>query len=132
MVQKYGLQGTYVVGVEGERIRSPLGATPERLAGARDVVLRQVIEELTDDVVVLLLELQARPDDAFLKGEGLVRHEVRQELLDLLLLLAGVLEGALEVVGLRQVGIDSLRRLDEEVVEEGTTPLGTCKDLVSA
>ena len=123
---------THVGSIEHQWVWRTLGTTPERLPIARHGVLRQAVQELLDLVRELLLKLQARPDDAFLKGEGLVRHEVRQELLDLLLLLAGVLEGALEVVGLRQVGIDSLRRLDEEVVEEGTTPLGTCEDLVSA
>ena len=120
---------THVGSIEHQWVWRTLGTTPERLPRARHGVLRQAVQELLDLVRELLLKLQARPDDAFLKGEGLVRHEVRQELLDLLLLLAGVLEGALEIIGLRQVRVDSLRRLDEEVIEERATPLRRCQRL---
>ena len=120
---------THVGSIEHQWIRRTLRTTPERLPRARHGVLRQAVQELLDLVRELLLKLQTRPDDALLEGERLVRHEVRQELLDLLLLLAGVLEGALEVVGLRQVRVDSLRRLDEEVIEERATPLRRCQRL---
>ena len=120
---------THVGGIENQWVWRTLGTTPERLPRARHGVLRQAVQELLDLVRELLLKLQARPDDALLEGERLVRHEVRQELLDLLLLLAGVLESALEVVGLRQVRVDSLRRLDEEVIEERATPLRRCQRL---
>ena len=120
---------THVGSIEHQWIRRTLRTTPERLPRARHGVLRQAVQELLDLVRELLLKLQTRPDDALLEGERLVRHEVRQELLDLLLLLAGVLESALEVAGLRQVRVDSLRRLDEEVIEERATPLRRCQRL---
>ena len=84
---KLDLDLTYVVGVEGERVGCTLRTAPERLAGARDGILRQAVQQLADRVVVLLLELQARPDDALFERERLVRHEVRDDLLDLLLVL---------------------------------------------
>lgn len=118
---------THVVGVEGERIGRPFRTTPERLAGTSNGVLRQAVEELADGVVVLLLELETRPDDAFLEGERLVRHEVRSNLLDLLLLLTGVLQVVLEEIGLRQIGVDGLRRLHEEAVEVLSCPLQVCQ-----
>ena len=118
---------THVVGVEGERIRGTLGTAPEWLAAARDCVLGQTVEQLTDCVVVLLLELQTSPDDALLEGERLVGDKVRDNLVNLLLLLAGVLEVVLEEVWLREVGVDDLRRLDEEVVELLPGPLRDCQ-----
>ena len=88
----------HVVRVEGERVWCPLRTTPEWLTTARNGILRQAVEELANRVVVLVLELHTSPDDAFLEGEGLIRHEVGDDLLDLLLLLTGVLQVVLKEV----------------------------------
>ena len=114
---------SYLVGVEGERVRRPLWAAPERLASARDGILGETVQQLADRVVIFLLELQARPDDALLEREGLVRDKVRQNLLDLFLLLARVLEVVLQEVGVRQVRVYSLGRLYEQAFEILPCPL---------
>ena len=63
------------------------------------------------------------PDNAFLERQGLVGDKIGDKLLYLLSLLPGVLQVALEVIGLGKVRIDSLCRLDEEVIEFGPGPL---------
>ena len=65
------------------------------------MILWQAVEELANCIIVLLLELETSPDNALLEGERLVRDEVRDDLLDLLLLLPRVLEVVLEEVRLR-------------------------------
>ena len=60
---------TYVVAVEGQWIRCPLGTAPEWLASAGDTILRQAIQQLSDGVVEFVLELETSPDDAFFEGE---------------------------------------------------------------
>ena len=60
---------TYVVAVEGQWIRCPLGTTPEGLTSAGDTILRQAKQQLPDGVVELVLELETSPDDAFFEGE---------------------------------------------------------------
>ena len=97
---KLDLDLTYVVGVEGERIGRTLRTTPKRLPGAGNMILWQAVEELANCIIVLLLELETSPDNALLEGERLVRDEVRDDLLDLLLLLPRVLEVVLEEVRL--------------------------------
>ena len=61
---------THIATVERQRVRSTLGATPERLATVRYSILRETEQQLTDGIIVLFLELQPSPNDALLKGDG--------------------------------------------------------------
>lgn len=114
---------THVVRVEGQRIGSTLGTTPEGLTSARNCILRQAVQQLTNAMVVLFLELQTSPDDTLFEGERLVGDEIRHDLLKELLRLARVLEAVLEEVCLREVGVDGCWRSDEKVVELFPCPL---------
>ena len=58
---------THVARVEGKGIRSAFGAAPERLASGGRSVPGQAEQELLDRVVVLVLEQQPRPDNAFVE-----------------------------------------------------------------
>ena len=114
---------TYIVRVECQGIGRPFGSAPEWLASACHGVLRQTEEQLPDRIIILLFELETSPDNALLEGQWLVCHEIRYKLFDLLALLTRILEVALEVVGLTQIGVDSLSRFDEEVIKLGPSPL---------
>lgn len=86
-------------------------------------VLGQAEKQLLDIVVIVLLKLEPRPDDALLKRQRLSGNEIRENGVDLLLRLARELQVILEVVGVRQICVNCLRRLDEQGVELRTTPL---------
>ena len=113
----------YVARVESKRIGGTLRTAPEWLASARDSILGQAEQQLADRIVVLLLELQACPNNALLERERLVCHEVRRNRLHLLLGLPRVLEVGLKEVRFREVGINGLWGFDEERIELLPGPL---------
>lgn len=117
-----GHQG-YIVRVECQRIRSALGTTPEWLASACEGIFRETEKKLADVVVVVTFKLKAGPNNTFFECQGLIGDKVGNNLFDLFLLLTRVLKCALQVVGFREVGIDSLSRLDEELIELSSAPL---------
>ncbi len=114
---------THVVGVEGQRIGSTLRTAPEWLTSARNSIFRQAVQQLTNAVVVLVLELQTSPDDTLFEGERLVGDEIRHNLLKELLRLARVLEAVLEEVGFSEIGVDGCWRSNEKVIELFPCPL---------
>lgn len=114
---------THIVRVKCQWVGSPLRPTPERLTCTSDSVLRQAVEQLTDLIVEVPLELRTGPDNALLESQGFVGYKVRNNLLDLFLLLAGELQSCLKVVRLRKVCVDRFNRLDEEAVKLAATPL---------
>lgn len=101
MIQKSAPIMSHLIGVESQWVRGTLGATPEGLPCAADRILGQAVEQLANGVVVLVLKLHARPDDALFERERLVGDKVRDNLFNLLLRLTGVLEVVLEEVWFR-------------------------------
>jgi hypothetical protein len=88
-------------------------------------VLWKTEQQLLDRVHIVLFELHPRPNDAFLKRQRFVGHKVLVDLLHLFGRLAAVLQRALDKVGLGEVGVDALDRLDEERVKLLPRPLRT-------
>jgi hypothetical protein len=88
-------------------------------------ILWKTEQQLLDRVDVVFLKLEPRPNNTLLKGQGLVGHKVIVDLLDLLGRLATILQRALDKVGLGQVRVDTLHRLDEQRVELLPRPLRT-------
>ena len=80
---------------------------------------------MTDIVTVIPFELEASPNNAFLKGERLVCYEIGDNLLNLFPLLTGILKGALQIIGFRMVSVNRLGRFDEKVVELSSAPLSS-------
>lgn len=92
---------TYVIRVESQWVRCSLRSTPEWLTGTRHGVLRKAEKELSNVVIVIPFELQARPGDTLVKCQRFIGNEEASKLFDLLLLLTRVFEIALKVVRLR-------------------------------
>jgi len=97
------MKSAYVVRVERQRVGCPLRAAPERLPITRYGVFWETEQQLTYGVIVLFLELQPSPNDAFLKSDRPIFHKIRRNLFDLLLLLARVFESAFEVAWFGEV-----------------------------
>lgn len=97
------MESTYVVRVERQRVGCPLRAAPERLPTTRYGVFGETVQQLTYGVIVLFLELQTSPYNAFFKSDRPIFHKIRRNLFDLLLLLARVFESAFEVAWFGQV-----------------------------
>ena len=114
---------THIARVEGEGIRSTFGTTPEWLASGGRRILRQAEQELLNRVVVFVLEQQPPPNDAFVERQRFLGNQRCQYLFSLLSLLSRVLEAALEVVRLAQEGVDQLRWLHEQGIEQRARPL---------
>lgn len=117
------IERAYIVGIEDQCIRRPLGSTPEWLTSTCGGVLGQTEQQLADVVVVITLELQTGPDNALLEGQRLVGDKVRDNLFYLFCRLPRMLECCFKVVWLREVGVGCLCRLDKEVIELGSAPL---------
>ena len=81
------------------------------------------MQELLDLVPVVVLKLESRPLYALVERERLVGDEVLVDVVDLLVLLAAVLERRLHKVGLRQVQVHVRRRIDKQLVEPLARPL---------
>lgn len=92
---------THIIWVKGQRVWCTFGPTPEWLACVRDSILRQAVQQLSDRIAVFLLELQSCPNNAFFKGNRLVRDQIWNDLLYLFRLLTRVFESAFQEVGFR-------------------------------
>ena len=66
-----------VVDIELQGCRGPFGAGPERRAGRRDLVRREVVQQLGDGVVEALLELESSPSHTILVRRRPLVNEVR-------------------------------------------------------
>ena len=90
-----------------------------------DSILGKTKQELANIVIVIPFELKTSPNNAFLKGERLVRYEIGDNLLNLFPLLTGIFQGTLQIIGFRKVSVNCLGRFDEKVVELGSAPLSS-------
>jgi len=122
------MKGTHVIRIEDQWVRSTLRPTPEWLAGARQAILGKTEQQLLNLVVVITLKLESGPSNTLLEGEGLLGNQEVEDLFNLLLLLTGVLESVLEVVGIGEVGIDGLDGFDKEIIELHSGPLNRVVD----
>jgi hypothetical protein len=117
------LQGAHIICVKGQWVRGALGPRPEGLASASNSVFREGEQKLTNLVVVKLFELQTCPRNALFKGQRLIGDKEVDELLNLLLLLTGMLECCLKIVGLGEVCVDREDRVNEMAVKLAPRPL---------
>lgn len=81
------LIATHVVEAEAKRVRSSLGARPERRTVGVDLVLWQVEQQLLDLVDVVALELQTRPFNTLRESRRSLFDEVLLDLLQLIVML---------------------------------------------
>ena len=117
------LIATHVVEAEAKRVRSSLGARPERRTVGVDLVLWQVEQQLLDLVDVVALELQTRPFNTLRESRRSLFDEVLLDLLQLIVMLTGRLERSLDKVGLREVQVDRCWRVDVKCIECFSSPL---------
>mmetsp|Transcript_37796 Transcript_37796/g.64788 ORF Transcript_37796/g.64788 Transcript_37796/m.64788 type:complete len:479 (+) Transcript_37796:941-2377(+) len=112
---------------EGKRLRRPLRARPEGRAAGGGHVKGEVEDELCDRVVVILLKLEPRPDDALVEGHRLV-DKVGLDRLERRLAHAWLPLEDREEVGLREVRVHVLGALLEEALEKVAGPLDRVLD----
>ena len=84
---------------------------------------RETEQQLTYGVIVLFLELQPSPNNAFLKSDRPIFHKIRRDLFDLLFLLARVFESTFEVAWFGEVRVDCSHRRDKQIVKFESAPL---------
>mmetsp|Transcript_7446 Transcript_7446/g.15592 ORF Transcript_7446/g.15592 Transcript_7446/m.15592 type:complete len:308 (-) Transcript_7446:1687-2610(-) len=116
--------------VEHERDRRALGARPERLARGGDLVLREVVKQLTDFIVIVDLKVKASPRDAVVEREGAIIHQCGLDILEGVQLGALLLPKCFSEVRRGEVGVGVLHGLLEHALEHITRPLQRVLDLV--
>lgn len=88
------------------------------------------MQQLPNGIVELVLELEPSPNDAFLESQWLIGHQIGNYLLDVIVLLTGVLEGILQVIGLRKILIDRFYGLDKQSIKLLSAPLYGMSDSI--
>lgn len=104
-----------IVGVELERIWGSLRARPEGGAAGGDRVLGEVVQKLLDLVCKLRLKENTGPCNTILKSARSLCCQIVADRLKGFLVVTALLERSFNEVGLRQVQVDGLGGLDEEL-----------------
>ena len=88
------------------------------------------MQKLSNGIVKLLFKLKTCPDNALFEGQWLVGDQIRNYLLDVIMLLAGIFEGVLQVVGFRKILVDRLYGFDEHGIKLLSAPLYGVSDSI--